>query len=174
MKSVVSFLVRDKDIFSLSEPGAVKLLNPAALSYNVLSSTAVTISSSTLKPTLYDGVVPYWSKIRVSVFTSIKAPRAKNTPLTIVNADPAPVALLVRQVAKEDPSSIVVTPYVKVDIVIRSSPSRNVSLVLSSELPSYLMYKVVHESIDSDCDNTFTTFAVTPDVLPLIRSLSRF
>ena len=51
------------DILNLSAPGAAKFVNPFALSYNEESSFAFTTSSITSKPTLYDGVFEYGSKI---------------------------------------------------------------------------------------------------------------
>ena len=55
--------------------------------------------------------------------TCTKAPRAKNTPSTTVNADPVAVEFLRRQVAKSDPAVVVVLPKVKSDRVTRFSPS---------------------------------------------------
>ena len=54
-----TFLTNVKLILNLSAPGAEKFVLPMALSYNVASSSAVTILSSTFKPTLYDGSTPY-------------------------------------------------------------------------------------------------------------------
>ena len=56
---VSNFLTNVSVILNLSAPGAEKFVLPIALSYNVASSSAVTILSSTLRPTLYDGLVSY-------------------------------------------------------------------------------------------------------------------
>ena len=64
-------------IWSLSAPGAAKFVNPDALSFKEGSSSAVTKFSSTLNPTRYDGVEPYWSNNSVSVETCAKVPRIK-------------------------------------------------------------------------------------------------
>ena len=72
--SVVAFLTNVRLILNLSAPGAEKFVLPIALSYRDASSSAVMIFSSTFKPTLYDGLVPYWSKIRVCSFTGTKYP----------------------------------------------------------------------------------------------------
>ena len=50
--SVKSFLVSVKVIFNLSAPGAAKLENPLALSYNDASFLALIISSFIFNPTL--------------------------------------------------------------------------------------------------------------------------
>ena len=63
-----------------------------ALSYNEESSFAFIISSNISKPTLYDGVFEYGSKIICEVGTSTNAPRIKYTPLLTPNADPVAVA----------------------------------------------------------------------------------
>ena len=52
-----NFLTNVSVILNLSAPGAEKFVLPIALSYNVASSSAATILSSTLRPTLYDGLV---------------------------------------------------------------------------------------------------------------------
>ena len=57
--AVISFLTNVKLILNLSAPGAEKFVLPIALSYKLASSSAVTILSSTLRPTLYDGLVSY-------------------------------------------------------------------------------------------------------------------
>ena len=56
LKSLIGFFVKVKEIFNLSAPGAAKLVNPFALSYNDSSSLEPTNNSSTLKPILYVGV----------------------------------------------------------------------------------------------------------------------
>ena len=53
------FLTNVRLILNLSAPGAEKFVLPIALSYKLASSSAVIILSSTFKPTLYDGSVPY-------------------------------------------------------------------------------------------------------------------
>jgi hypothetical protein len=50
--SVINFLVNERVIFNLSAPGAAKLVNPLALSYNDSSSFALTKDSVTFNPTL--------------------------------------------------------------------------------------------------------------------------
>ena len=65
------------DILNLSAPGAAKLVNPFALSYNEGSSFEFIISSETSKPILYDGVVEYGSNIISDAGTSTKLPRKK-------------------------------------------------------------------------------------------------
>ena len=53
-------MIRVVDSLNLSAPGAAKFENPLALSYRSLSvAEAVTSSSFTNRPTLYDGVLPY-------------------------------------------------------------------------------------------------------------------
>ena len=48
-----------------SAPGAEALYEPAALSRSVVSDELVAILSNTLKPTLYEGLVEYFSKTSV-------------------------------------------------------------------------------------------------------------
>ena len=55
--SVRSFFANLTLILNLSAPGAAKLLNPFALSYNDESSFAFIISSTISNPTLKDGVL---------------------------------------------------------------------------------------------------------------------
>ena len=57
--AVTSFLTKVNEILNLSAPGAEKFVLPMALSYKVASSSAVIILSSTLRPTLYVGSIPY-------------------------------------------------------------------------------------------------------------------
>ena len=68
------FLINVRLILNLSAPGAEKFVLPIALSYRLSSSSAVIIFSSTFKPTLYVGSVPYWSNIRVCSVTGAKYP----------------------------------------------------------------------------------------------------
>jgi len=56
---VNNFLTNVSVILNLSAPGAEKFVLPIALSYKLSSSSAVIIFSSTFKPTLYVGSVPY-------------------------------------------------------------------------------------------------------------------
>ncbi len=56
---VSNFLTNVSVILNLSAPGAEKFVLPIALSYKLASSSAVTILSSTFRPTLYDGLVSY-------------------------------------------------------------------------------------------------------------------
>ena len=65
------------DILNLSAPGAAKLVNPFALSYNAGSSLELIISSEISKPILYDGVIEYGSNIISDDGTSTKLPRKK-------------------------------------------------------------------------------------------------
>ena len=64
-------------ILNLSAPGAAKLVNPFALSYNEGSSFEFIISSETSKPILYDGVTEYGSNMISDAGTSTKLPRKK-------------------------------------------------------------------------------------------------
>ena len=62
---------------NLSAPGAAKLVNPFALSYNAGSSFELIISSEISKPILYYGVIEYGSNIISDDGTSTKLPRKK-------------------------------------------------------------------------------------------------
>ena len=68
-------LARDKLILSLWAPFAAKLLEPVALSNNVVSDSGVTNVSVTVNPTRYDGVRSYLSSTRVSSEQFTKNPR---------------------------------------------------------------------------------------------------
>ena len=66
------------DSLNLSAPGAAKFENPLALSYRSLSEAeAVTNSSLTNKPTLYEGAFVYWSRMTVESETVTKNPLIK-------------------------------------------------------------------------------------------------
>ena len=77
LKSFKSFFAKLIDICNLSAPGAAKFVYPDALSFNDGSSSAVINFSSMLNPIRYDGWSPYWSNIRVSLWTCAKVPRRK-------------------------------------------------------------------------------------------------
>ena len=125
----------------------------------------------TWNPTLYEGLLLYWSNIIVSVSTCTKEPRAKNTPSVTVNADPVNVALLKIQVAKSDPAVVVVLPKVKSDKVTRFSPSWKVCDVLSLAFADlYFTYIVVAFWVDFYAFRTLLTTAVTPDDFPFISN----
>ena len=87
------FLTRDRLILNLSAPGAEKFVLPMALSYRVASSSAVIILSSTFRPTLYDGLLAYWSNTSVCSSTGTKYPRTKYTPLPTLAVEPIDVLL---------------------------------------------------------------------------------
>ena len=90
--AVSNFLTNVSVILNLSAPGAEKFVLPIALSYNVASSSAVIILSSTLRPTLYDGLVSYWSKMIVCSETFTKYPLVKKTPAPTLAVEPIDVA----------------------------------------------------------------------------------
>ena len=75
-----------------SAPGAAKFVNPDALSFKDGSSSALIKFSWTSNPMRYDGNSPYWSKIKVSLWTWANVPRIKYTPSPIDIADPIAVA----------------------------------------------------------------------------------
>ena len=89
--AVSNFLTNVSVILNLSAPGAEKFVLPIALSYRVASSSAVTILSSTFRPTLYDGSVPYWSNMTVCSATLTKYPLVKNTPVPTLAVEPLDV-----------------------------------------------------------------------------------
>ena len=106
--AVTSFLTRVNEILNLSAPGAEKFVLPIALSYKVASSSAVIILSSTLRPTLYVGSVPYWSNIIVCSATLTKYPLVKNTPAPTLAVQPVDVADEFNNCANGVPDAIVV------------------------------------------------------------------
>ena len=77
LSSSTSFLAKVAVILSLSAPGAVKLLNPWALSDKEGSMSADIISSLILNPILWLEVLAYWSNIKTSSSTSTKCPLKK-------------------------------------------------------------------------------------------------
>ena len=100
-------MIRVVDSLNLSAPGAAKFENPLALSYRSLSDAeAVTNSSFTNKPTLYDGELLYWSRITVESATVTKNPLIKYTPWAIFAAAPVDVELDMIVVAKLAPDLI--------------------------------------------------------------------
>ena len=105
---VSNFLTNVSVILNLSAPGAEKFVLPIALSYKVASSSAVTILSSTFRPTLYDGLVSYWSKIIVCSATFTKYPLVKKTPAPILAVEPIDVAAELSNCATGVPAAIVV------------------------------------------------------------------
>ena len=83
---------------------------PWELSFNVWSISELIISSFTNRPTLYEGIVEYWSSRRVSVFTLQNWPRTKYIPSWILKAEPVIAALLEIVVANGAPAEITVFP----------------------------------------------------------------
>ena len=75
--SVASFLINVNAVLNLWAPGAFTFDEPAALSFNELSSDGVTKLSVTLKPTLYVGVFEYGSSIKVCSVFATKKPLIK-------------------------------------------------------------------------------------------------
>ena len=100
-------MIRVVDSLNLSAPGAAKLEKPLALSYRSLSEAdAVTSSSLTSNPTLYEGELLYWSRITVESATVTKNPLIKYTPWAIFAAAPVAVELDIIVVAKLAPDLI--------------------------------------------------------------------
>ena len=130
--AVSNFLTNVSVILNLSAPGAEKFVLPIALSYKLASSSAVTILSSTLRPTLYDGFVPYWSKIIVCSATLTKYPLAKNTPAPTLAVEPVDKASELSNCASGVPDAIVVDKYVISSSQTKVSPRENVLVTLSS------------------------------------------
>ena len=99
------------------------------LSFKLSSISAVIISSFTNNPTLQFGLVPYWSRRRVSLFTLQNWPWTKYTPSWIWKEDPVTAALFATVIAKGAPVAMVVFPN-KPELIIvlhvNSSPSKNV------------------------------------------------
>jgi len=59
LRSSKSLKLSEQDIFNLSAPGAAKLLKPFELSVRFGSSSAFTVSSIILNPTLPVGTLSY-------------------------------------------------------------------------------------------------------------------
>tara|TARA_Y100000748_G_scaffold300765_1_gene299777 strand:+ start:878 stop:1090 length:213 start_codon:yes stop_codon:yes gene_type:complete len=68
------------------------------------------ISSRISKPTLYDGLFEYGSKITNDFETSTKVPLIKYTPVSTPNADPIAVAFSATRVKMDSPAFNVVLP----------------------------------------------------------------
>ena len=109
-------------------------MNPLALSLRVGSSSEVTISSTTVRPTLLLGVVEYWSRIRICSETSTNVPLKKYTPELSMNAEPAPDAFCETAVANPSPAGINVVANVISLLTVRISPSEKEIVESSVEL----------------------------------------
>ena len=152
------------DILKRSAPGAAKFVNPFALSYNESSSFEFIISSDMSRPTLYDGVTEYGSKIIKDDGTSTKLPRIKYTPAFTPKAVPVAVASSDANVKTVSPIVIVVFPYVNGSSNINTSPSGKEEL--SPSVPDcWYFKKIVILSTPSAGGNIkFFIVATIPDV----------
>ena len=90
-------------------------------------------------------------------------------PVSIDALDPIEVESISTSVAKVDPELIVVFPYTIFSVHDKVSPSSNglKTNVLSEEM--YFTYKVILSTSELSLGKTtFTTFAVVPEVCPVI------
>ena len=173
LESAVEFkesFARVKVTFNLWAPFAFSLLLPVALSNKVVSDSGVTNVSEIVKPTLYEGLFVYLSKIILCSAFLTKVPLTKYTPALIYADEPVAVASVDCKVA----DSWFATNELTAPSAEMFSPFWKTSVTLSSPVCIYFTNNVIGSPPDSSAldDESAATAAITcaftPEVAPVI------